>query len=48
MSLPSADELEQLEEIGANFRSMDFGQQEMESTRLILLNSAIIMHHRRF
>jgi hypothetical protein len=32
MSLPSADELEQLEEIGANFRSMDFGQQEMEST----------------
>jgi len=28
MSLPSADELEQLEEIGANFRSIDFGQKE--------------------
>lgn len=50
MSLPSADELEQLEEIGANFRSIDFGQKEKwnQFERFTKNHETKFMHHRHF
>lgn len=50
MSLPSADELEQLEEIGANFRSIDFGQKEKwnQFERFTKNHETKFMNHRHF